>query len=103
MQAPHDPALCRCGIGGDCTCLCNRCQEARNREWQIKRLQELEDRMTRANIDMEDFAELFWRRIEPAIERRIAKIVADEVRSLLKNDIVLVSRVSKSSLENWEK
>lgn len=95
----HDPFLCFCGAG-DCVCPCKRCDESRQREYRLKRLAQLADRFARAGIDLADMAELLLRQLDVHIEQQVEKLVDNVLRQRLK-DVVIVSRVAKSSLDNF--
>ncbi len=94
----HDPSLCLCGFENACTCPCKKCETLRKSALRILRMKILEDRLEVAGIHKEDFADLIWSWIEPAIEQRIEKLAKDALRNMLKN-VKLFSTVQGSSVD----
>lgn len=79
----HNPALCKCEKGGECSCQCPKCWKYRAREAQLQRIAALHARLEKAGIDVEDFAELMLLAVAPNIEGRIAAEVEKAVRAAL--------------------
>jgi hypothetical protein len=100
MKPEHDPTICFCGTD-TCSCPCEKCHQYRARELRLKRRQELAERLEKANVSLDDLADLIWMKIEPTIENRIERLARDALRRMLR-DIRLVSQVDWSSLE-WIK
>lgn len=96
----HDPKLCGQHDTDGCTCPCAKCATYRETAWAIKRRGELEARLAKAGINVEDFADMIWIRLEPAFEARIEKMVRDVLRRNLKG-LKLQSAVWASSVD-WQ-
>lgn len=88
----HDPMLCFCGTPIGCSCHCERCLQARQREQQVLRLMALEEKLKKADISPDDFAELIWRLIEPTIEARIEKMANEAIRTELRNVSIIIKQ-----------
>ena len=88
----HDPLLC--GVSTETTC--PKCRPGWDRmlarEAQYGRMKVIEERMTKAGIDMDDFADAIWMRLQPSLEREVKKIMEMTIRMML-NDLRIIGRI----------
>ena len=55
-------------------------------------MKQLEDRLTKANIDLDDFADLVWMRLQPSLESEVKRIMLETVDMALR-DLRIVSKI----------
>lgn len=110
----HDETKCRCDddfsaasywLEGEpieskitCPCQCGRCMENRQKIHGILRVAVLQNRLEKANIDIDDLAYLVWIRIEPAIQNEIGKMAREELQRSMKG-LKIYSKVTGS--DSW--
>lgn len=95
----HDPDLCFCSLdpARECSCPCDDCTERRKASLKLLRLTHLTERLRKAGIEAEDFADLMWTVLERTIEDRIEKLTRCELKLALKG-IQLRAEVIAASL-----
>jgi hypothetical protein len=83
-----------CGIDPETSC--PKCRPAAQRMAarvaQSQRLKALEDRLARADIDLDDFADVVWMRLQPSLESEVRKIMLETVDMALR-DLRIVGRI----------
>ncbi len=88
----HDPMLC----GIDPQTSCPKCRPGAERMAarvaQFGRMKELETRLAKADIDIDDFADILWMRIQPSLEKAVKDIMEQAIAMLLK-DLRIVGRI----------
>lgn len=88
----HDPMLC--GIEPQTSCpKCRPGAErmaARIAQWD--RIKHLEARLEKAGIDLDDFADVIWMRLQPSLENEVRRIMLDTVDMALR-DLRIVGRI----------
>lgn len=66
-----------------CECPCEQCKRNNVRMHQIQRLNLLRDRLKKADIAIDELAELMWREYQPAMESMMRKVGEEVMRELL--------------------
>lgn len=88
----HDPELC--GISPETSC--PKCRpfavRLQVRQAQVERLREIEERMAKAGIDLNDFADLVWIHLQPSLEKEVKEIMLRTIGMALR-DLKIVSRI----------
>jgi hypothetical protein len=69
----------------ECDCQCKTCWAYRDNRLRLKRVEELEARLRKADIHPEDLAEIVWVRLEMRLEGTTERVTREVLRSLLKN------------------
>lgn len=88
----HDPMLC--GIEPETSCpKCRpRAQQLAARVAQAGRLRDLEKRLEKAGIDIDDFADILWIRIQPSLESEVKRIMLETIEMAFR-DLRIVGRI----------
>jgi len=107
----HDSSMCNCD--GDtkaavsdtppeeptCECPCDKCFEQRQRLMALLTRRGLEERLRKANIPPDVFAQLLWPYFESMLEQRVRRIALDAVRDALRMGRV-ISRIEVTNLDD---
>ena len=88
----HDPELC--GLSPDTACpQCRpRTVAYHRRQHHLGKLAELEERLVKAGIDVDDFADLLWMRLVPSIDEQVKKIMLETIQMAMK-DMRIIGRI----------
>jgi hypothetical protein len=74
---PHDPLVCGLDYKTDC-------DDCRARLVRLRRLEHLEERLTKAGIYPDELAEILWMHLERHIEERLEKVFDERLRAVMR-------------------
>lgn len=89
---PHDPEICGISPETDCPKCRPRTVSYQRRQDHLQRLDAIAQRLAQAGIDVDDFADMLWMRIQPALEEEVKKIMLDTIKMAMK-DLRVIGRL----------
>jgi len=81
----HDENLCGCVVNAECACPCVKCWEYRKRDQQLRRMDKIRERLEKAEIDVEDLADLIWMTIELRVEKQVEALARQALADVLRD------------------
>lgn len=110
MGFGHDETMCSCDADTKaacsdappeeptCECACDKCFEQRQRLMALLTRRGLEERLKKANMPPNLFAEVLFPHFEAMLEKRVRRIALDAVRDALRTGRV-ISRIEGVNLD----